>query len=813
MIMLRPRWRKLLRDLWGNKTRTALVVLSIAIGVFAVGMIVASRTILARDLAAGYAATNPASARLMVSYMMIGGDEGFDDDLVEVVRRMPGVAEAEGRRGTSVRLQVGPDEWRDLRLFAISDYDNMRINKVWPESGAWPPPYRAMLIERSGMALTHAAVGDAVMLKTPDGRLRRVSIAGLAHDLGQMPSFLDGTICGYVTFDTLEWLGEPRNYNELSIVVSGDAGDKLHVQAVAADVRAKIEKSGRAVLMTIVYEPGTAPLSDALDTVILVLGVLGFFSLLLSAFLVVNTISSVLAQQTRQIGIFKGVGARSAQIRGLYLAMVLIFGVLALLLSLPAGALAARNLTMYMANLFNFDILDATLPVEVLALQTAVALAIPVIAALPVVIVKTRISASEAMSDVGLSGGASRTRDGRFMALHAWLGRVGGTGPGRIAGVPTLLAIRNTFRRKLRLSLTLITLILGGAIVISVFSVRDALLATLDDMLATYHYDIQISFNRPYRIEHIESIARHAPGVVAVRGSGLTITRRVRADDTESDLLMLMAPPIDADLIEPVMVKGRWLRPDDHQAIVISSYFLRTEPDLRMGDEIVLKIDGRDTRWRIVGECQFMIPIAYVGYEDLALVSRDVGRASSVWVVTTGHDLATQSAVARDLEQRYDRAGVKVTSVVKIAEERGEFEAMFGIIVALLLIMAALLAFVGGLGLTGMLSINVLERTREIGVMRAIGGSDGAIMRVVMLEGLLIGLISWAIAALVAAPLGEALSAAVGAAFMQSSLNYTYSVSGALIWLVVVLVLATVASLLPAWHAARLTVRDVLAYE
>ena len=123
--MLNPRWRKVLRDLWGNKTRTVLVVLSIAVGVFAVGMIVSTQIIMSDDLSVSYNATDPASAELY--------PEPFDEELVQVVRRMEGVREAEGRRSVSVRLKVGPDEWRTLRLDAIHDYDDMRVHKLAPE--------------------------------------------------------------------------------------------------------------------------------------------------------------------------------------------------------------------------------------------------------------------------------------------------------------------------------------------------------------------------------------------------------------------------------------------------------------------------------------------------------------------------------------------------------------------------------------------------------------------------------------------------------------------------------------------------------
>ena len=131
----------------------------------------------------------------------------------------------------------------------------------------------------------------------------------------------------------------------------------------------------------------------------------------------------------------------------------------------------------------------------------------------------------------------------------------------------------------------------------------------------------------------------------------------------------------------------------------------------------------------------------------------------------------------------------------------------------MLLVMAVLLAVVGGLGLMGTMSINVLERTREIGVMRAIGASNGAILRIVMVEGVMIGAVSWLLAFVLALPFSVLLSNLVGQAFVRSALNFSFSLTGALLWLGVVTALAALASCLPAWNASRVTVRDVLAYE
>jgi putative ABC transport system permease protein len=190
-----------------------------------------------------------------------------------------------------------------------------------------------------------------------------------------------------------------------------------------------------------------------------------------------------------------------------------------------------------------------------------------------------------------------------------------------------------------------------------------------------------------------------------------------------------------------------------------------------------------------------------------------VGRAAQVQVVTKQHDAQAQQALAAALNDHFEQQGLDVSSTRTTSDRRERAEFQFNILVAFLLIMAALLAVVGGLGLMGTMSINVLERTREIGVLRAIGASTRALFQIVIAEGMLIGTISWLLGTMLALPLGKLMSDAVGKSFLQAPLNYTFSFGGALVWLGAVLVLATVASVLPARNATQLSVREVLAYE
>lgn len=818
--MIAPRWKKVWRDLWGNKTRTLLVVLSIAVGVFAVGTVTHTFAIVSQEMAVTYPQANPAAITVYT--------ELFDEALVQSVRRVPGVEDVEPRALAVMQMRVG-DEWKSLYVFAIHDFDNIRINKVKPqgayepapkfhaERGTWPPPDRSIALERSsllvpGLVPPNLKVGDKFIVRASNNApVRELEVAGLAHESTFIPAPFMNSAYGYVNMTTYEWLTGIRQPDAMYITVTENKLDKAHITRIADQIRRKLEAGGRIVSVQ-VPEPGKHPLQDLLAGMLLLLNLLGLLALFLSGFLVVNTITAILAQQVRQIGIMKAIGARRRQIVGMYLAMVLLYGVLALIVAIPGAALLASQLSAYLAGFVNVDFPDYSLPPGVVVLEIFLGLGVPLVAAIIPIGSGTRVTVREALSDYGITvspraSSPSRWRAWLRLPSPRWLSR------------PMLLSLRNTFRRKARVVLTLLTLTLGGTIFIAVSSVHASMSQTLEDAFKSWQFDILIPFERAYRTEVIEEIARSVPGVISVESWGYVSARRIRADESESETLTLFAPPAQTKMVQPEIVAGRWLLPDDENAIVVSLDTLRAEPDLKLGDEITLKIVGRKTTWRIVGLIRVVgfrggAGIAYVHYPYLARVIGQMGRAGSVQIVTEKHDALSQLQLKQTLEERYRAAGLRASSAgITSGQIRASSQVFFNIITALLLVMAMLMAIVGALGLMGTMSLNVLERTREIGVMRAIGASNGAVRGIILTEGVIIGLLSALAAVVLSFPLGRALGILVGEALFQLPLSYAVSGIGIIMWLIIVVILSLVASFLPAHHASRLTVREVLAYE
>jgi putative ABC transport system permease protein len=534
------------------------------------------------------------------------------------------------------------------------------------------------------------------------------------------------------------------------------------------------------------------------------MGILSLMAIVLSGFLVFNTISALLAQQVKQIGIMKAVGARSRQIIILYLLLVMCFGVLALLPAVPMARFATGAFAAMIADFLNFTIEKIETPVHVVLLQAAISLVVPVLGALVPVVAGTRITVREALDSTGVSASYGTSLIDRLMRRVRGLPR------------PVLLSLRNTFRRKGRVALTLITLTMGGAIFVSIFSIQDSLWRTIDEFTHNlYRFDVEVYLERPYRAEYLVSRAESVPGVAIAEPQVQTTARRVFTGDREGQKIQLFAVPPDTRTMSPPVREGRWLLPEDENAIVISTGVIDDDPGLSVGDEMMLKIQDEERVWRIVG----VVPViggyswAYVSYDYYGEVTKEVGEASYLRVIGEQHSPAEQLRLAAALEEHFKRLGINVNSTKTMAELSEGDRQSIELIVVSLMFMAMLVAVVGGLGLAGTMSLNVIERVREIGIMRSIGASDTSVVQIFMVEGVLIGMLSWLLAALAALPISKLMSNGLGMLLFSDPLTFSFSFDGIVIWLIISVVLAAVASFLPAWNATRVSVREVLSYE
>lgn len=802
-MLLQTRWIKIFKDIWANRTRSLLVVLSIAVGIAAVGMINSAAYMVERDLNAEFARGNPAQLEIYLS--------PFQKDLAKAVEGMREVQSADARRVVSAQAEGPKGEWEDIRLNVLADYGSARVNQFTPEAGAAMPRSREILLERRSAEGLGLQVGDTITIKMPGDRRFELKVAGLVHDVYIMPFTLMHEATGYVSMGTLQWLGEAPYYNRLDITVSQNGADREHVLRVGEQIKERIllrsgYRVGSIQIPGLGSEPGQHWAHKQMNGFLLILQIMGVMAILLSGGLTINTISAMLAQQTQQIGIMRAVGAVRRQLIGMYLFNVLVFSLLGLLIAYPLGWIGGIGLGQFAADIINFDLSQATLPPQVLLQQTALGLLVPLAAALAPILTGTRISVYDAIYQQGMQ------REREASRLEKLLVKIRSLSP------PILFSLRNTFRKKARLAFTLTTLTLAGAMFISVFSTRASLNSQIRQISHYIAYDASISLPGGANKKAAEREALRISGVGVAEGWATARGKILHLDGSQSEEVEIVGLPPDSATVEPLMLAGRWLQPGDSHQVVVNEDLLEEETSLSVGSSITLKVGEKESTYEVVGIASKHVFVARI-YMDYTAFGKLTGRLNQVDLVRVRasanaiSDSGQQRAIADKLEERFKNAGLSNNPATTQDQFYAMFTDVFNIILVVLVIMAAVLAVVGGLGLTGTMGMNVLERTREIGVLRAVGASNGSVRRMVVLEGMTVALIAWVLGAAASGPSGWALSSAVIRAVLSSNPTYEYSYLGLLVWLGVVAAIGVVSSLAPAQKAALLTVRETLDYE
>ena len=809
---MKPRWRKVLHDLIDNKGRTLLVVFSIAVGVFSIGVIAGAYQVISNDMSASYAANVPANIELRMA--------NFDDDVLTSIHNQHGVQDAEGRRVFNMRVRVpGTEKWTTLDMVAFESFEKNAINLLTPVEGDVVPGKREVLLEKDALKHLDVSVGGSLEFQLPDGSTKILPVVGIVQDTAAGAGDFLASPYGYVTTDTLQYMGQPKLFNRAYITVSGDGDDILHIREVGAVVKDKLEKGRNVILRSRFSLTHEHPLASTVNAILGILLALGILIVFLSSSLIANTLSALLNQHLRHIGVIKLVGGQRNQVFRMYITLIMAFGVIALAIAVPFGGIGAYGLAEFIAEKLNFNLLGYRIVPMAFFIQIAVGLLVPLIAGLAPVINGSRITVLRALSgdmaddDGQASGGETR------LSWFDWM-QVKVTHLLALRGIhiprPFIISLRNTFRRKSRLMLTLFTLTMGGAIFISVFNVRVTLHDYIGQIGKYFRADVTLDFDQPYRLREVEKTAMSVDGVTHVEGWQYVSGELLDDHDNVIENITLLSPPAGSTLVQPILIEGRWMRADDVKKMAVSEGLRKTYPDLKAGDYVNMRVDGRDEVWQVIGLFKFVDQEGLLGYAPFEYVSdmnNLANRSFSYRVVTEKHDRAYQDAKAEELDKYFRDKGYKVRVAQAGSASLDTAVESLDILVVFLLIMAVLTAIVGSMGLTGTMGMNVLERTREIGITRAIGADDRAVMRTVVAEGVVIGSISFVLAIILSVPFTYGLSYIVSVAVFQTPIDVVFTYLGYAIWLGLVLVLSTVASILPARNAARLTIREVLAYE
>jgi putative ABC transport system permease protein len=797
---------KIWRDVWHNKARTLQVVLIIAMGAFAVGMVIGARNLTVEAMATSWQAVSPSMIKLYV-------DPSMSDDELLALEKIKGVTEAEGVMTASFEWRLTPaDEWQVGALYARDDYTDQKMNTVELVSGEWPH-HKSLAMGEGFDTIFGVYEGAEIQLKIND-REYVAPIEGVIYNAAQPPIFVDML----QLYTTRERFSELTGQENFSIIQTRDVVFDQAAQA-QTDLRMRDHLDKLGIDSTgmggpegeRVVDPQTHPVQDDLDSVFLIMGLMGSLTIMLGLFLVYNTINAILTDQVKQIAMMKAIGGRTGQILWIYLSASLIYGLLASLVAIPLGALGAHYLALFLLNLFNVDPGSFTVDPLAVQIQVGVAVLSPLAASLVPILAGVRLTVREALSSYGLEGAVGLV-DRLVTRMH----RVPYT---------LLLTIGNTFRNNKRVFFLQLMLVGSGFIFMMVMGVRDSVTYTFTEELVSIHnYQVTLAFEEPERVKRIEAVALSQPEVKAVEMWSVNQADIRPATQAEASVLdegaTLFGLPLPAATYTPQLRAGRWLQPDDTYAVVLNIILAR-DMGVGVGDWITFDHGlERESTWQVVG--LLFDPLSDdSAHVPLATLQREIGsvnQANTLWLQTHRTDPATTADLAQNLRNLYESRNIIVApestfGMPTISEISAEMLFRFNVLIMLLAIMAVVIVAVGGVGLSGVLSLSVLERRREIGVMRAIGASSARVAGLFIGEGLILGLLSWLLAIPLSIPASYYMATQALALVLDRELIYRFTLWGPLYWLSIVIVLAIVASWFPARQATQISVRESLAYQ
>ena len=637
------------------------------------------------------------------------------------------------------------------------------------------------------------------------------------------------------------FLGGADAYSNLWVTAEDGLGQEDLRDRVAAELPSGFE----AVTGDAAADEAATDLLEAISFLERFLLIFAGISLVVGGFLIVNTFSILVAQRSRELALLRALGASRRQVTRSVLVEAFVVGVLGSTLGLGLGVLLAMAIRALFAN-FGLDLSGQDLVFEPRTFLAAYAVGVLVTMAAAYLPARrtTRIAPVQALrDDVAMPEASVRRRlvvgvvlavlGGTALALGlfadvpraGWL--VGGGVLGILLGVsaaapvicrPFLAAARavfarvfgsignlagqNSLRNPRRTTATASALMIGLALAGTMAIVGDSAKASVDKTIAeSFVGDFVVSniFGQPFS----PSIAREMAGV---DGVDTVVRERFAFADYEGDDEGLAGlEPGTLDDLEVVAAEGALDELDDDAVIV--SEELAAEEGLEVGDTMTWLLPTGETDFRVVAVFEEN-PVLFFPVATTTGALRDAGYPPGDNALVV---LADDGA-APGLQDRLDEV-VADDPVVTVKDEAAFAEEQRGPIDQLVLMIFALLGLalvIAVLGIVNTLALSIIERTREVGLLRAIGVSRAQLRRMITLESVVI--------ALLGALLGVVMGIGFGIALMYALRDEGLEVISVpwdqmALFLGLSVVVGVLAAVVPARRAARLDVLRAIATE
>lgn len=778
---MRALTKKVLKDITRRKLRTTFTILGIAIGVFGLAAIGISSSEFKSSF--DYS-TNLTSQQDMDIYTA-----PTSPDLASTLLRQPNVKAVQAQGNIVTRWNID-GQHVPIKIVGVIDFQHVQMNVFQLIAGSLPGPNQ-ILLESSDRDLQDVQIGDRIEVQT--GQVfRSLTVSGFARTQGLPSAGLENRGQGYMAESAFEQFFQRAGVTDFQIQLHNYDQLNQTAQQLSAVVAAQ------HIAIAGVNVGRDTSVNQLADGVFATMNVLSLIALLLSALLLLSTITTLITEQIQHIGTMKALGARRGQIMRHYLALVTWYSLLGTLVGLVLGILGGYELARYLGSLVSLDIEGLQISPVLVLECLAIGIGVPLLAAVLPIYSGTRITVHQALSGYGIDHTARRP-----------------SLPVRILsrGLPQTVqfGMRSLFRKRTRAVLTLIILTAAGASFLAVSTASYSFNTFLNQVFDTYHFNVTASLSDPIPVSSFHAYLDSVKGVTSLE----ELNQDQVSTQWGTALLSGIRP--DTHIYQHTMLAGRWFTADD-QNVVILSQDAAAKAGLKVGDTITLDTPQQNASWRIIG---IISDYSGIGPGNLGTLVAPINQVTSFLQMPAGtasqvmiQSSDTSQGAVDDLANRVDNAlsahGL-LPDVTTAQQQIQQDQDKYKIIYALLEAVAIVIALVGMISLSNALAMSILERRREIGILRSIGALGRKVAQVFWTEGMTLGILSWLLAIVVGLPAAYAF-VLVQAHFLVP-VPFAFNPSSLLLMLVLIIVVAFLASIGPVIGATRIKIAQTLRYE
>lgn len=772
--------KKAMNDLAKHKGRTFVIIVSITLCLAIVGTLLNTKLLFEQVQVQSMKNTNAADLTYYTNTFK--GNISF-------LTKIDGVKSAEPKFETRARAEIGQSE-KNFQLSALPKTGAFQINQIQlPEQQ--PLGQNEIYLDQSTLSSLHLKKGDLIHLTLPGESKKTLKIKGAVKDYYRTPITYSGSGFGYLSNAALQKLGVEPGFNEVQITLENGL-TKQKASQISGKVSSALKDHGISVSRT---EQSVEPFflrKTMADSILLLLIILGGLSLILGIILVIHLFYRMIAEQTFEMSVMKVLGARPFHFWVQYGAALAIIGTMVFVFSTLISGVGSWYFANLLIQQLNMGKLHFSYSLFVLAASFLLSFLVPSLAAIFPIAHIVRIKAADGLQKVSTKAfkRTKKRNSGRFFHYR-------------------VLSYRNAFTKKFQLLTNILMLSFGGAVIIACISLNSSLLSTLKGIQNYWNYNLEWDVKAPLSSDRLVSLAEKVDHVEKAEGWTTRNTELTLSGSNENHNALLIALPSKTEMIRPTIKSGKWL--NDKDSIVVNKDLEQLAGNMKPGDQLTLKIGDKTKKWKISGimNGQLNGPAIYM---DQAAYSEWMNNSFSNRIVAkipSPEEKYSHKALI-DADQLFSKNHIAIEGVDTASDMTDRPLQIIQLIYYAIMAVGALFVIVGAFNLMTAMSVNVLERKKEIGVIRSMGGSRSKVYGLFMGEGILIAIISWGFSVGLAYPLHLFLSRKVGESLLHDSLTNVFPMSGIVFWLTASILIGIFASVLPANKAANEPLRELL---